>query len=81
MVSLNIKLKVQKVSSTSATVEVKLNGERRIFDANVINEHGLFALELPSELNLLLQQFPAQSKELVREIKDRVNRQMRLQAA
>lgn len=81
MVSLNIRLKVQKVSSTSATVEVKLNGDSRIFDANVINEHGLFALELPSELNLLLQQFPSQSKELVSEIKDRVNRQMRLQAA
>ena len=81
MVSLNIKLKVQKVSANSASIVVKLNGDSRVFNANIVNERGLFALELPSDLNMLLQQFPSQSKELVREIKERVNRHRRLQAA
>ncbi len=81
MVSLNIKLKVQKVSADSASIVVKLNGQSRVFNANIINDHELFALELPSELNLLLQQFPSQSKQLISEIKERVNRQLRLQAA
>ena len=60
---------------------MKLEGVAKVFDANIVNDHGLFALELPSDLNLLLQQLPTQSKELVHEIKERVNRQMRLQAA
>jgi len=36
------------------SLAVKLNGEKNIYDAKIVNGHGVFGIEFPSELNLLL---------------------------
>jgi hypothetical protein len=81
MVSLNIKLSVQKASVDTVSLAVKLNGEKKIYDAKIVDKRGLFGVEFPSELNLLLQQFPAETKQLVGEIRKRFVREKELRAA
>ena len=81
MVSLTIKLSVQNTSANSVSLAVKLNGEKKMYDAKIVNNRGLFGVEFPSELNLLLQQFPAETKQLVGEIKKRFVREAQLHAA
>lgn len=81
MVSLNIKLSVLKAAADSMRLAVKLNGEKKAYDAKIVDKRGLFGVEFPSELNLLLQQSPAETKQLVGEIRKRSVREKELRAA
>jgi hypothetical protein len=81
MVSMSIKISVQKVSTDSVSLVLNLKGQKRLYEASIVNDRGVFGVELPSDLCLLLQQFPAESKELIGQIRNRVTREARLQAA
>jgi len=81
MVSLTIKLNILKASADSVSLSVRLNGDKKVYDAKVVDKKGIFGVEFPSELNLLLQQFPAETKQLVGEIRDRIFRERKLRAA
>jgi len=78
---MTIKLSVQKATTDSVSLAVKLNSETKNYSAKIINDRGLFGVEFPAELNLLLQQFPAETKQLVGEIRKRFVRETQLQAA
>lgn len=81
MGSLTIELSVQKASADNVSLAVKFNGEKKVYDAKIVNNRGLFGVEFPLELNLLLQQFPAETKQLIGEIRKRFVRETQLNAA
>lgn len=81
MVSKNIKINIKEISADNVGIEIELNGTKKIFEGNIINSHGLFGVEFPSEFNLLMREFPFETKRLVGEINKRFIEETELQAA
>jgi len=48
-------------------VQVMLENEQRNYRVQVVDSEGIFGLQLPSELSLLLNYYPEESKQLVRD--------------
>lgn len=71
MVSRQIKLNIkERLSANIVSLDVSLDGETKTYNIKVVNNNGLFGFEFPADLGLLLQNYPSESKALVRELRN-----------
>ena len=76
-----IELNIKKISADKVSLDVELNGAKKNYEIKVVDNHGLFGVEFPSELSLLLHSYPSESKRLVGELRKRLAQENHLRAA
>ena len=76
-----MKLNIRKISANNVSLNLEIDGVKKNYRVKIVDNHGLFGVEFPPELGLLMQQFPAETKHLVGELRKRVGSEQKFQAA
>ena len=63
-------LSIKKKSGDKFDLALKIENAKKHFDVSIIDRDGVFGVEFPSELSLLLRKFPMSSKEVVKSVQN-----------
>ena len=61
-------LSIKKKSGDKFDLALKIENAKKHFDVNIIDRDGIFGVDMPSELGLLLREFPMSHKEVVNSV-------------
>ncbi len=64
---------IKQKNARSVSLNLQLGNERGSYDVSIVNQNGVFGLELPDLLGLKLRSFPpAESRNLVATVKRKI---------
>lgn len=69
-----MKVKVVSSNKNHALIDVKAGEIEGRYRVGIVNNHGLFGVEYPPKLGVVLSRFPKESKALVSELRNRTEK-------
>ncbi len=77
----NLQLNILEVSEKNVSFEVILKDENEKHTAKIVNHQGIFGVEFPKEVSLLLSYYPKETKRFIAELRKLYFSAIELQAA
>lgn len=63
-------LDIKPKSGDKFALVLQIENVKKHYDVNIIDRDGIFGVEFPAELNLLLREFPMATKEIVKSVEN-----------